>query len=126
MIPAKAARTARANIAPGLNTSIMLHLGTALRAYYDGLSSPPVPHDVINAAVPVDRQPRALSAYDHCELRLQGFDLGRRLHRGEQKAILEIPRPAAAGGWFLAGRGACVLLTRRAASARAQWLVRTR
>ena len=47
---------------PGLNTSIMLHLGTALRAYYDGLSSPPVPHDVINAAVPVDRQPRALSA----------------------------------------------------------------
>ena len=38
---------------PGLNTSIMLHLGTALRAYYDGLSSPPVPHDVLNAAVPV-------------------------------------------------------------------------
>ena len=25
---------------PGLNTSIMLHLGTALRAYYDGMSSP--------------------------------------------------------------------------------------
>ena len=38
---------------PGLNTSIMLHLGTALRAYYDGLSSPPVPHDVLNAAVPL-------------------------------------------------------------------------
>ena len=56
---------------PGLNTSIMLHLGTALRAYYDGLSSPPVPHDVINAAVPVDRQPRALSACDpaSCDLR---------------------------------------------------------
>jgi len=35
---------------PGLNTSIMLHLGTALRAYYDSLSSPPVPHDVLNAA----------------------------------------------------------------------------
>ena len=73
---------------PGLDTSIMLHLGTALRAYYDGLSSPPVPHDVINAAVPVDRQPRALSAYDRCELRLQGFDLGRRLHRGEQLGAL--------------------------------------
>ena len=54
---------------PGLNTSIMLHLGTALRAYYDGLSSPPVPHDVINAAVPVDRQPRALSACDRASSR---------------------------------------------------------
>ena len=73
---------------PGLNTSIMLHLGTALRAYYDGLSSPPVPHDVINAAVPVDRQPRALSAYDHRDLRLQGFDLGRRLDRAEQLGAL--------------------------------------
>ena len=38
---------------PGLNASIMLHLGTALCAYYDGLSSPPVPHDVLNAAVPL-------------------------------------------------------------------------
>src|SRR3954465_4889813 len=47
-----------------LNTSIMLHLGSALRAYYGGRSSPPVPHDVLNAAVPVDRQPTALSACD--------------------------------------------------------------
>ena len=70
---------------PGLNTSIMLHLGTALRAYYDGLSSPPVPHDVINAAVPVDRQPRALSA---CELRPDSFDLGRQLDPGEQLGAL--------------------------------------
>jgi hypothetical protein len=36
---------------PGLNASIMLHLGTALRAYYDGLSSLSVRHDVIDAAV---------------------------------------------------------------------------
>ena len=52
---------------PGLNTSIMLHLGTALDAYYDGLSSPRF-RDVINAAVPVDRQPRALSACNPREL----------------------------------------------------------
>ena len=60
---------------PGLNTSIMLHLGSALRAYYDGRSSPPVPHDVLNAAVPVDRQPTALSACDPRELRPESFDL---------------------------------------------------
>jgi len=47
---------------PGLNTSIMLHLGTALRAYYDGLSSPPVPHDVINAAVRLAPPQRRASA----------------------------------------------------------------
>ena len=70
---------------PGLNTSIMLHLSTALRAaYYDGLSSPPVPHDVINAAVPVDRQPRALSAFDPRDLRPESFDLGRQLDQAEQ------------------------------------------
>ena len=73
---------------PGLNASIMLHLGTALRAYYDGLSSPPVPHDVINAAVPVDRQPRALSACDPRELRPESFDLGRQLDQGEQLGAL--------------------------------------
>ena len=39
---------------PGLNASIMLHLGTALRAYYDdGLSSLSVRH-VIDAAVPTE------------------------------------------------------------------------
>ncbi len=73
---------------PGLNTSIMLHLGTALRAYYDGLSSPPVPHDVINATVPVDRQSRALSACDPRELRPESFDLGRQLDQGEQLGAL--------------------------------------
>ena len=39
---------------PRLNASIMLHLGTALRAYYDGLSSLSVRHDVIDAAVPTE------------------------------------------------------------------------
>ena len=38
---------------PGLNASIMMHLGTALRAYYDGLSSLSVRHDVI-VAVPTE------------------------------------------------------------------------
>jgi len=40
---------------PGLNASIMLHLGTALRAYYDDdLSSLSVRHVVIDAAVPTE------------------------------------------------------------------------
>jgi len=72
---------------PGLNASIMLHLGTALRAFYDGLSSPPVPHDVINAAV-LDRQARALSACDPRELRPESFVLGRQLDPGEQLGAL--------------------------------------
>jgi len=71
---------------PGLNTSIMLHLGTALRAYYDGLSSPPVPHDVINAAVPVDRQ--VLSACDPASCEPESFDLGCQLDQGERLGAL--------------------------------------
>ena len=69
-----------------LNTSIMLHLGSAPRAYYDGRSSPPVPHDVLNAAVPVDRQPTALSACDPRELRPESFDLGRQKTRPRRTA----------------------------------------
>ena len=75
---------------PGLNTSIMRHLGTALRAYYDGLSSPPVPHDVLNAAVPL-AAPRALSACDPPRVEPESFDAispAKKLDQGEQLGAL--------------------------------------